>query len=218
MNRLLRILSVIFMLSSISAFANSINFSNLSVNFGIDPNEGFGDNIGGQIFGPGVNLFVLGGTMTGWFDDGDAYAPGSTWGGPVFIGFDFASGKVGSLTYNYDSSVIFGTTLYTGYFTFPTNGQNFTVTMPAFLDQLSGVICPNNGCTSFNLNTMSGTLTLSFYYAPGSQAYYADYGSFTTSGPSTTTPETSTFLLMGIGMGAVTWCRFKQKNAAPRLL
>src|SRR5580658_1979706 len=209
MNRLLRLLLAIFALTSMSALANSINlnYNNLNVNFSISANDGLGDNLGGQIFGPGVNLFAAGGTATGWFDSGGiTYAPGSTGGGNTTIFFDAAYGKIGSLTYQYDNSNIYAASFSTGSFTFPTNGQNFTGTQAAYLGPVSGVICPTT-CDSFTLQTRPGTLTLTFLYSPYNQSYYAASGSFTAVAA---VPEPSTLGLTGIGIGALICCKWRQ--------
>jgi len=211
MTRLLRLLFVMFVLTSISAFANSVNLSNLSVNFSVSPNFGSGDNIGGMIFGPGqVNLYVAGGTPGYWFSDGGQYMPGSMGGGDTTIFYDTFFGNIGSTGLGGENGFIFASSLYTGTFTFPTNGENFTVTMPAFLDPITIYNCTSSStCTTFTLQARPGTLTLSFNYFNGS--YYANSGSFITN-----VPEPGTVGLMGIGVGAVIWCAYKRKWANRR--
>jgi len=201
MNRFLRILPVAFALISISALADS---SNLNVNFGIDANSGIGDNIGGRIFGPGVNLLVGGGTGSGWFDGVPMYTPGSIGGGGTTIFFDYAAGTVGSQTVDYSDSEIFATGFDAGSFVFPTTGQDFTVTLAASIEPITIVICPNNACQYLLIGTKPGTLTLSFDYSSYAGAYYAGIGSFTT------TPEPGTLGLMAIGLGIIAWLGRRQ--------
>jgi hypothetical protein len=93
MNRLLRILPIMLGLFSVSAFADNITYTNLNVNFNISPNDGSGDNVGGTILGPGVNLLAGGGIPADWFNNDVGYQPGSEDGGPTTIYFDFGPGK-----------------------------------------------------------------------------------------------------------------------------
>ena|ERR1700678_1775727 len=206
MKHLLRILSVVIVLTSISAFADSVNnFTNLNVNFGIIPNTGSGDNMGGQIFGAGVNLIAVGGPPFSWFGIAPpGYLPGSVGGGTTTIYFDYASGTIGSQSYLGNVElVLLAATFNTGSFTFPTNGQqNFNVTLPASISPITGLIeevCTNaNDCPpSFTLTTKPGTLRLSFTYSSIWDWYEPNSGSFTT------TPEPSTLLLLGTGLLSV---------------
>src|ERR1700683_1718194 len=203
MNRLLRILSLILVLTSVSAFANSVNITNLQVNFSIGPTDGSGDNVGGLVYGSTVNVYVSGGTPGNWFSI-LPIAPGSIGGGSITIYFDYVSGNIGSLSLN-GESVISAAWFNTGFFTFPTNGQNFTVKLPASLGAVSGAACGTSTCTPFTLQTLPGTLTLSFIYSNG--YYYANLGTFTA-----TTPEPATLGLMGIGISAIVWCWYKQNR------
>ena len=58
MKRLLRIVSALVVLTSINALANSVTYTNLNATFSLGPNDGSGDNIGGTLFGPGINIVV----------------------------------------------------------------------------------------------------------------------------------------------------------------
>ncbi len=102
MKRLLRVLSVMFVLISISAFADSVSFTNLNATLTIFANDGSGDNLGGQIWGSGISLGAEGGTEYSWFNDISGYAPGSTGGGGVMIFFENIFGKIGSRSYGPD--------------------------------------------------------------------------------------------------------------------
>ena len=63
MRQLLRMSLVMVALTSICAFANSVNaFTNLNASFSLAPNGGSGDNMGGSIFGPGINIGWSGAT------------------------------------------------------------------------------------------------------------------------------------------------------------
>ncbi len=208
MNRLLRILPATLVLISISAFADSITYTNLNVSFNVSPNDGSGGNMGGRISGPGVNLLAGGGTPFSWFNDIEGVAPGSVGGGGTTIFFEDAFGTIGSQSYQGGDLGLGEVSFDAGSFTFPTNGKDFTVTVPASIGLINGTIftqCGENGCPTFTLATNSGELTLSFFYANG--LYYGSSGSFTT------TPEPGTLGLVAIGLGAVTWFRCKQTQA-----
>jgi len=207
-----RVLLTIFVLTSISALANSVNYANLNVNFVINPNLGSGENIGGLISGPGVSLLAGGGTFWQWFGV-LPYIPGSTGGGGTDIFWDGAIGELGSQNYSNFGNfslpylALDPATLNAGSFTFPTNGQNFTITVPASLGVIFGTIVSDcNVCPTFTLATNPGKLTLSFYYSNG--FYWASSGSFTT------TPEPGTLGLVATGIAAATWRRVKKRRRA----
>jgi PEP-CTERM motif len=196
-----RIISIVFVLISISAFADTIRF-NLNSNVLIGPNEGAGDNVGVILSGQGVGISALGGTPTFWFDSGQQYFPGEQGLGPTTIFWDTASLNIGSTGYGFDQFDLDPTFLDVPGITFPTNGKNFTVTLP-WAWALSGTIisnCPKSGC-GFLLVGKPGKLNFSFFFADG--VYYASSASFTT------VPEPGTFALMVIGIGVVGWRSFR---------
>jgi hypothetical protein len=219
MRQTMRVLLAIFVLTSISAFAGS--FTNLGVNFNIQPNNGSGGNIGGAILGPGVNLLAGGGTDFSWFNDlGPGAAPGSTGGGGMIIFWDGAIGQIGSQNYtdfgcfNFPCIALDPVVLNAGSFTFPTNGQDFTITVPASLGVITGTIVSDcNVCQTFTLTTNPGTLTLSFFYSSYWGQYFGSSGSFTSAGGAfTTTPEPGTLGLVAIDIVAVARRRLHQKR------
>jgi hypothetical protein len=209
MNHLLRILSLIFVLT-ISAFADPISvFTNLSASFSMQPNDGSGDNMGGSISGPGVNLVYGGGTNWFMFDHG--FASGSvfpTTGLGIFP--DYTVGTVGS-----QGVLSLGSTYFDmSSFTFSANGNNstvFTVTVPASMGPIHGGA---TGDLGFTLVTNPGNVTLTFEESNLGMGllYYPVSGTFST-GTFSTTPEPGTLGLMGIGVGAIIWCKYKQKWA-----
>lgn len=209
MNRLLRILPIMLGLFSMSAFADNITYTNLNVNFNISPNDGSGDNVGGTILGPGVNLLAGGGIPADWFNNDVGYQPGSEDGGPTTIYFDFGSGKIGSLPYDSFDSYIVATSFNAGSFVFPTNGQDFSVSFRASIAPINGAICSNGPCQTFTLMTRPGTVVLSFYYSPYTGLYYGGSGSFSTN--NTPVPEPGTLGLMAIGLAAVVAFTHKRK-------
>jgi len=98
MRQSMQVLLAIFVLTSISAFADTKSLTNLNVNFVIQPNNGSGGNVGGTIFGPGLNLTVGGGFYVSYFSDlfGSGFAPGSTGGGGTPILVEFLAAEIGS--------------------------------------------------------------------------------------------------------------------------
>jgi hypothetical protein len=203
MRQTMRLLLGILLLTSVTAFADSFNFI-------VHVNSGSGAGIAGLITGPGLNLTVDAGTYVNWFSDfAPGYAPGSIGGGGTPLYWKFELGEIDSQSYSPDQLFANPSFLTTGSFTFPTNGQNFTITMPASIDDITIVtLCPIN-CPTFDLGGLSGTLTLSFDYDPSNGGgYYANSGSFT--GSSAPTPEPGTLGLVAMGIGALTWRRVKQ--------
>jgi hypothetical protein len=191
MNYVPRILWLLLLLTPIQSFADSaLNFNNLNVTLKIFPNED-GDNLGGEIFGPGVSLNVGGGTPYSWFNNIDGFAPGSPGGGSTNIFFDSVVGKIG--TQNYDELDINEADFNTVGFTFPTNGKNFSITVPASIGVIVLTGCTDSGCQTLNVYSKPGKLTLNFMYFNG--LYYGTPSSFTT------VPEAGTLALVGFGLG-----------------
>lgn len=209
MKHLLRIFSMLFVLTSISAFGDSVSY--VTATFSLNPNDGSGDNIGGNISGPGINVGWGGGTPFDWFNSSFPFsAPGSGGGGGTTIDPDYVAGTIGSQSYSGGQELsLYPVTLTAGGFTFPTNGQqNFTVTVPASMGLLT--LVSNEPCTSsidcpqtWVFATRQGELTLSYTYetSPFGNGYVADSGFFT----STATPEPGTLGLIAIGMCALLW-------------
>jgi hypothetical protein len=199
-----RILWVIVLLTSVNLFADT--FNDLNVNLTIRPNDGSGDNLGGTIIGPGVNLVVGGGTPYSWFNNVDGFEPGSPGGGTTQIFFDVAIGMIGSQSWDSCCNLMLDAPIFNaGGFIFPTNGQDFIFRTDAMIDPITFIGCTDDGCNEvFNLITKPGTLTLAFDYFDGTGLYYGDWGSFTT------VPEPGTLGLLAIGIGAVPFRRYKK--------
>jgi PEP-CTERM motif len=204
MKLILRIVSISFVLMFINAFADTIGFP-LNSNVLIGPNEGIGDNVGVTLWGQGVFISALGGTPTYWFDSfPQFYYPGQGGLGPTTIFWDTGFLQIGSTGYVLGDFDLDPTLLNVPLITFPTNGKNFTVTIPWEWD-LSGTIltnCPSSGC-GFVLSSNPGKLSFSFVYDPFYGAYYANSASFST------VPEPATLTFMAIGIAAVGWRRFR---------
>jgi len=203
MKYLPRILLLALLLTSVGSFADAVNFTNLNVNFDISANDGTGDNLGGTIVGSSVNLFLGGGIPFDWFNSIIGYAPGSAGGGTVTIFFEFAQGTLGGQSFSSDQIVNVSTAVFdAGGFTFPTNGKDFTATVPASIEVITVLACDDNGnCPTYTLTTKPGKLTLSFVYYASSGMYFGTQGSFTT------IPEPGTMLLVSSGIGALVWGR-----------
>ena len=212
MKPLLHLLFGLLVLAPVGSFADSVNnFSNLNVNFTINPNDGSGENLGGQIFGGGVNVFAGGGSPYSWFNDFQGFAPGSSGGGSTTFFFDSVTGTIGSVGLTGNAS-IFESTFDAGSFTFPTsphNLQSFTVTLPGLIGAITIFDCPTDTeCDTYNLYTKPGKLTLSFVYSPFANVWVGDSGSFTT------TPEPATLGMVAFGIGATAWRKRRLKACA----
>jgi hypothetical protein len=200
-----RIISIAFVLISISAFADTIRF-NLNSNVLIGPNEGVGDNVGVTLSGRGVSISALGGTPTFYFDSGQPYFPGDPGLGPTTIFWDTAGLRIGSKVYDFDQFDLDPTFLDVPFITFPTNGKDFSVSFP-WTWALSGTIntnCPSSGCGFFFVGKR-GKLRFSFIFFDG--AYFASSASFTT------VPEPGSLALMAIGIGVVGWRRVRYSRS-----
>jgi hypothetical protein len=197
-----RILPAVFALISITAFADTTRF-NLNSYVAIGPNAGAGDNVFVNLFGQGVSIGTLGGTLTGWFDLGQLYFPGDPGLGPTTIEWDTASLQIGSTLYDFDQFDLSFTDLEAPGITFPTNGKDFTVSFP-WTWELDGTIleggssnttCPSSGC-NFLFVGQPGTLSLSYVYVPS-------FGAYVTGSASFSTPEPGTLGLMAAGFAGL---------------
>jgi hypothetical protein len=214
MKLVLRILPTVFALISITAFADTVRFD-LNSNVSLGPNEGAGDNVFVNLFGQGVSIGALGGTLTFWFDSGQPYFPGDPGLGPTTVEWDTAGLQIGSTSYDFDQFDLSFTDLEAPGITFPTNGKDFTVSFP-WTWALDGTIltnCPSSGC-DFLFVGQPGTLSFSYVYDPSVGAYLADSASFST-------PEPGTLTLLAIGIGALGWRRrfrsFRFRGIQPRV-
>jgi hypothetical protein len=209
MTHLRKALWLILLFAPLNCFATSTHDSDLSVNLNIFPNDGTGDNLGGTILGPGVSLTVGGGTPYYWFNNVDGFAPGSGGGGSTTIYFDSVFGTIGSKSYS--ELFIGAATLNAGGFTFPTDGEDFAISVPASIGLIVLTGCTNSGCQTFNVITKPGVLTLSFDYYAGTGLYYGAGGSFVST--TTPVPEPGTISLMILGLASI--ARLRHRNRAP---
>lgn len=201
MYRLLRFACASLLLTSLFCFADSVTtLKTLNVSLTIRPNDGSGDNLGGTIWGKGVSLTVGGGTPVDWFSATDGLAPGSGVGGTTTIFFDNVFGTIGKGTYDASNLSIQAASFNAGGATLPTDGSAFTMSVPASIGLIVLTGCNTQGCTTFNVITQSGVLTMTFFFSDG--LYYADNASFVSN---TTVPEPSTLSLLAIGLAALRW-------------
>lgn len=208
MKLVLRILPTVFALISITAFADTLR-ANLNANVGIGPNDGFGDNVGVNLFGQGVSISTSGGTPLFWFDLGQQNFPGDSGLGPITIMWDSGFLQIGSNSYDFDQFELSPTFLDVPVITFPTNGKDFTVTVAPFAWDLAGTIDPNAGCPSsgcnFAFESKPGALSFSFVFFDG--AYSPSSASFVT-------PEPGTLGLMAAGVLGILGVFKKRKRPA----
>jgi hypothetical protein len=190
-----------FLITCAGAFANSVTYTVNSATLNIFPNDGSGDNVGFLLSGPGMTLSAGGGTNSFFIFQGSA--PGSIGSAMLYLFPDYvASGNIGSYgPGEIELNCCSGAALFSGTFTFPSNGQSFfSVTLPAYLTGISGTIVSGSGSTffeqPFTLSGVSGHETLSFYYSSYWNLYYPAYGSFST------IPEPNTWVLLATGLCA----------------
>lgn len=199
--------------SPVGAFADSFTATTASFYFGA--NYGAGDNVIFSLTGPGVNVGAFGGTPYYSWLGGNPYvgfAPGSVGGGSATVIFD--EGMFGTLgPYNPSNSTFntFGccTTVYAGTFTFPTNGKNFTVQVPATICCINGTILPLTGPNlPFFVSVPSGSLRVTWSYQTynGVGLYYFESATFAS------TPEPASLVLMGTGLLGVLGCARRKFN------
>jgi PEP-CTERM motif len=201
MYRLLRLSCASLLLTSLFCFADSVTtLKTLNVSLTIRPNDGLGDNLGGTIWGGGVSLTVGGGTPVDWFSATDGIAPGSGVGGSTTIFFDDVFGTIGKTTYDDSNLLINAADFNAGGATLPTDGSAFTMSVPASIGLIVLTGCNTQGCTTFNVITQTGVLTMSYFFFDG--LYYADSASFVSTA---TVPEPSTLSLLAIGLAALRW-------------
>lgn len=199
MKPVLWILGVMFLLSSVTSFADSFTVvSNVNATFQI-LGGGPRAHFEGEISAPGISVDVTGHMPAPWFGIGPNihYLPGSMASGSTFMYFETAIGTVGSISaIGFD---IGSTFLEAGSYVFPTNGKNFTVNLPATLGSIVLGGCGENGCLRqpLLLNFKPGDLKLSYTYSDGQ--YYPTSGSFTTL---SSVPEPATLGLVALGGAA----------------
>src|SRR5262249_58768466 len=206
MKLVLRILSTVFALISITAFADTIRVD-LNADVEIDPNVGAGDNVFVQLFGQGVSIVALGGTPSPFFDGDRFYFPGDTALGSTTVEWDEAGLQIGSTGYDFDQFDLSFTDLEAPGITFPTNGKkDITVSFP-WTWELDGTIleggnsnttCPSSGC-NFLFVSKPGILSFTF-------TFFDDpvFGGVYLAGPTSfRTPEPGTLGLMAAGFAGL---------------
>jgi PEP-CTERM motif len=162
------------------------------------PNEGAGGNFGFLQRDPGFSVGVGGGTDPNFFNIGP-YEPGTTlFGFSVDVNFDGGGVVLGGVSHELGS--LSGTLLVSS-ITLPTNGKDFTTT--AVLDfGGSGVMTDTGDSIAFGGFQIE---KITFYYDPAFREYF----------PSafTTTPEPTTFLLLGTGLAGIGWRKSRLTKA-----
>jgi PEP-CTERM motif len=201
-----RIFLLVLLGLSIAAHADTVRFF-MNTDAEIDPNSGAGDNVAVTLSGQGVVISLAGGIPFDYYNFDEPIQPGSSVLGPTTIFWDFGFLKIGSQGYDFDNQFdaapVF---LDIPSFTLPTNGKDFSVTVP-WVWELSGIIvdnCPSAGCV-FDLVGKPGKITFTFFYLDGN--YFGGPSSFTT------VPEPGTLSLLGLGIAAALG-RYRCRRAA----
>lgn len=154
--------------------------------------------------GPGINLNGLGNAICDWECGSVLFTPGSSVD-PSFSQIDFGpAGPGGTLTLGGQQVVCQGQCALlatvisaSSSITFPTNGQNFTVTVPAAVSELSGFVFGPAGVQPFNIQGSSGELVLFFAFSDvPSPSYQFEQAVFST-------PEPGTLGLMMAGLAGI---------------
>ncbi len=180
MKRFLWASPILLVVISASAFATSTTIF-------LSPNDGSGDNFG---FSQGGDLGLGGGTPFRFFNIFGGYAPGSTFGGAtsVFLGGGFI--QIGSTTYDLDFTGPGG--LFISPFTFPSNGQSFSIQVLAGFSA-QALIFVNGQPQLLNISG-SAPGEMQFTWDPSSGLFFGNSVVFTTA------PEPGTLGLMATGL------------------
>ena len=186
-----------------------------------------GDNLVSQFWGPGVNLTATGGTNCFDWCSGDSFSntPGTslTPGSEIFYGSVY-----GTLTFEghnicteqfhcfiSDASAGIGASQS---LTFPTNGQDFTVRLPAGMGPVDvNFYQPGTGALeTVNLGEFGGEMVLSFQFVPefpgGPPPYYLFERATFTSGFAA--PEPGPLGLMAAGLAGLLGLVLKRRLLA----
>jgi hypothetical protein len=207
MKRFLWTIALLSLAGAPCTYAQAID---VTQDIGFAANFGGGDNLGSSLIGPGLNLSAGGGTNCLWCTPLYFFnTPGSSLYPSTEIFYDSASGSlsVGGQTYCQMGECSLFAQELTAYqsITFPTNGQNFTVTIPVQLSAVTLNVAPSTQpFFNITLYPAQGDLTLSFDFAPAfpggpPDGYYIfSQGTF----PSTpvSTPEPGPLGLMAAGL------------------
>jgi len=188
MKRLIWALPILLLAISASAFADSITIY-------LSPNDGSGDNFGFSLIQPGFVVGFGGGTPYDFFND-QGYAPGSIFNGATGVFFSSGSVQFGDNTYALSGVPSPGSLVLTN-FTFPTNGQNFSILVQADFSTSAYYWDDNAGqYQTINIGgSAPGTMTFTWY--PSAGLYVANPAVFRSA---TVAPEPGTLGLMGTGL------------------
>ena len=219
MKRLVTLLALlVFPAWEQDAYADSVPTFTAQANIGMSFSPG-GNDAQSTFEGPGISLNGFGNVICDWGGGGcgTVLTPGSSLN-PSFSQIDFGpAGPGGTLTLGGQQFVCQGPSVLcsleaTGItafrnITFPTNGQNFTVTVPAATGPLSGAVVLESGEQLFNVQIPPGQLELFFSFenmdGPGWQIQGAVFS----------TPEPGTLGLMAAGLAGIILRLFEAQTA-----
>ena len=188
-----------------------------------------GDNLSSQFQGPGVDLFAsgdmncTGAPPSGWcgFGGDQTNLPGTSLTPTARLVYNFTTGNLTFDGHNLcqsDCWVSSFPALDAQAFTFPTNGKNFTVTLPGTIGdiQITGFDSATGEFQVVSL-ALAGpeTMVLNFdfeqQFPGGPPAFYRFTGGTFTTGVATPEPSTASLLLLGMA-GLAVLCRRRGKE------
>ena len=193
------------------SYANSVPTFTTQANIRFLTNEN-GENQVSMFQAPELSLTAYGSAYCSWCAVGEGLTPGSSLDPSIDLSWEeatYGNVTIGGQGYRCEGYCpLYGPGLTSlRSFTFPTNGQNFTVMVPAVMTgPIHGFVYTGQTNQFFDLQIPRGNLVLTFDFERGQNGYpsryYFSQGVFTTPG-FVTTPEPGTLGLMASGVAGI---------------